>query len=371
MTLRMAEPVSVSLDGVKKWYGSFAAVRDVSLAIAPGEIVSLLGPSGCGKTTTLRMIAGLETADEGEIRIAGQVVNDVAPWKRQIGMVFQNYALFPHMTVEENIAFGLQMQGMGRSGIARQVREAMAQVRLGGMEGRRPSQLSGGQRQRVALARAIVTRPRVLLLDEPLAALDRKLREQMQVEIRALQRDLGITTVFVTHDQEEALTLSDRVVVMEAGQIVQSGTPAEIYERPRSRFVSDFIGFTNAVAGTVEGIREGAMQVRLASGHVVPLEGAEAGFPAGHAVDLVIRPEKLRLSLAPEARPGDIPGTVRHVVYMGAVTYYHVEIGGGATLIAMMPNDADGSGPPGQGSRVGLSWRPGHMLVFPRAAAAA
>ncbi|WP_246102151.1 ABC transporter ATP-binding protein [Methylobacterium terricola] len=365
MMISSSDAVGVDLRGVRKWYGAVPAVRDVSLAIRPGEIVSFLGPSGCGKTTTLRMIAGLEHPDAGEIRIGGGLVNDVAPWKRNIGMVFQNYALFPHMSVAENVAFGLAMRREGRAEIDAKVAAAMAQVRLTPLADRRPSQLSGGQRQRVALARAIVTRPSVLLLDEPLAALDRKLREQMQVEIRQLQREVGITTVFVTHDQEEALTLSDRVVVMEAGRVVQTGTPAEVYERPRSRFVSDFIGFTNAVAGRIEAVEGGTATVTMRSGQTIRVP-AEAGLAAAQAVDLVVRPEKVELNPPAEARPGRalVSGTLRHSVYTGAVTYHHVDIGAGETLIAMASN-GDGHGEaPVLGSPVTLGFRPENMLVF-------
>ncbi|WP_298952683.1 ABC transporter ATP-binding protein [uncultured Methylobacterium sp.] len=363
-----SDAVGVDLRAVRKWYGPVQAVRDVSLAIRPGEIVSLLGPSGCGKTTTLRMIAGLEHPDAGEIRIGGVLVNAVAPWKRNIGMVFQNYALFPHMSVAENVAFGLAMRREGRAAIDAKVAAAMAQVRLAHLADRRPSQLSGGQRQRVALARAIVTRPSVLLLDEPLAALDRKLREQMQVEIKQLQREVGITTVFVTHDQEEALTLSDRIVVMEEGRVVQTGTPSEVYERPRSRFVSDFIGFTNAVRGRVEAVEAGTATVAMGSGQTIRVP-AEADIAPAQAVDLVVRPEKVEVNPPEGARPGRavIAGTLRHSVYTGAVTYHHVDIGGGETLIAMTPNGDGHAGQPALGSPVTLGVRPETVLVFARA----
>ncbi|MFE1599215.1 ABC transporter ATP-binding protein [Methylobacterium sp. ID0610] len=360
-----AEAVGVELRGVKKWYGPVQAVRDVSLAIRPGEIVSFLGPSGCGKTTTLRMIAGLEQPDAGEIRIGGALVTALAPWKRNIGMVFQNYALFPHMSVAENVAFGLAMRREARAEIDAKVAAAMAQVRLSHLADRRPSQLSGGQRQRVALARAIVTRPSVLLLDEPLAALDRKLREQMQVEIKQLQREVGITTVFVTHDQEEALTLSDRIVVMEEGRVVQLGTPAEVYERPRSRFVSDFIGFTNAVRGRVETVEGGTATVAMASGQIVRV-AAEPDLAPAQAVDLVVRPEKVEVNPGADLAPGRtlVAGTLRHSVYTGAVTYHHVDIGGGETLIAMTPNGDGEEAPPMLGSPVTLGFRPENVLVF-------
>ncbi|MDE1569382.1 ABC transporter ATP-binding protein [Aquabacter sp. P-9] len=363
--LNATDAVGVDLRDVKKWYGSVLAVRGVSLAIAPGEMVCLLGPSGCGKTTTLRMIAGLETPDAGEIRIGDTLVNQVAPWKRNIGMVFQNYALFPHMSVFENVAFGLAMRNRPAAETRAAVEDAMAQVRLAGFGERRPSQLSGGQRQRVALARAIVTKPNVLLLDEPLAALDKKLREQMQVEIKQLQRAVGITTVFVTHDQEEALTLADRIVVMEEGRIVQIGTPSDVYEHPRSRFVSDFIGFTNAVAGKVEDVTAGTARIRTVSGHTLEVPATE-GTGAGDAVDLVVRPEKVVIDPPAHARCVVLEGELAHTVYSGAVTYYHVDIGQGAILIAMAPNAGEAARatlPPGSRMRLGLY--PDTLLTFP------
>jgi spermidine/putrescine ABC transporter ATP-binding subunit len=361
-----ADAAGVSLAGVKKWYGEVPAVRSVSLVVDPGEMVCLLGPSGCGKTTTLRMVAGLENPDAGEIRIGSTLVNGLAPWKRNLGMVFQNYALFPHMTVFENVAFGLNMRRLPADEVRRQVDAAMAQVRLAAFGDRRPSELSGGQRQRIALARAIVTRPSVLLLDEPLAALDKKLREQMQVEIKQLQRQVGVTTIFVTHDQEEALTLSDRIVVMDEGRIVQIGTPSEVYERPRSRFVSDFIGFTNSVSGRVNSVDGALTRVTIASGHVVTVPSG-AGIAAGDAVDLVIRPEKVVVDPAGLVDRCVIPGTLAHMVYTGAVTYYHVDIGGGAILIAMAPNP-DLHDLPALGSPVALGFKPDNMLIFPRRA---
>jgi spermidine/putrescine ABC transporter ATP-binding subunit len=361
-----ADAAGVSLAGVKKWYGQVPAVRNVSLVVEPGEMVCLLGPSGCGKTTTLRMVAGLENPDAGEIRIGPTLVNGLAPWKRNLGMVFQNYALFPHMTVFENVAFGLNMRRLPAAEVRRQVDAAMAQVRLATFGDRRPSELSGGQRQRIALARAIVTKPSVLLLDEPLAALDKKLREQMQVEIKQLQRQVGVTTIFVTHDQEEALTLSDRIVVMDEGRIVQIGTPSEVYERPRSRFVSDFIGFTNSVSGQVNSIDGALTRVTIASGHVVTVPSG-AGIATGDAVDLVIRPEKVVVDPTGLVDRSVIPGTLAHMVYTGAVTYYHVDIGGGAILIAMAPNP-DLHDLPALGSPVALGFKPENMLIFPRRA---
>ena len=358
----MTAAVGVTLTGIAKWYGKVPAVQGIDLAVAPGEMVSLLGPSGCGKTTTLRMIAGLEVPDAGEIRIGDRRATDIPPWRRNIGMVFQNYALFPHKSVAENIAYGLVMRRVPRPEIATRVAEVMRLVQLDGLDERTPSQLSGGQRQRVALARAIVTRPDVLLFDEPLAALDRKLREQMQVEIKLLQREVGITTIFVTHDQDEALTLSDRIAVMDQGRIVQTGTPAEIYERPQSHFVSDFIGMMNALRGTVVRGDESGLVVRLLGGQEVPVQGATAA--PGSAIELMLRPEKVRLNPAPAPGLTCIEGSVTHIVYMGAITYLHVAIAGGATMLAMLPNQVSADAAPARGARVTLGWRDADLVGF-------
>src|SRR5262245_51913125 len=261
---------TVRLERVAKSFdGRTRAVDGVELAIAAGEFFALLGPSGCGKTTTLRMIAGFETPDEGRIFVGGADITGVPVHKRNMGMIFQSYALFPHRTVEQNVAFGLRMRGLPRADIRKRVADALRQVALAGLEDRRPAQLSGGQQQRVALARAIVVRPPVLLCDEPLAALDRKLRQSMQFELKQLQKELGVTLIFVTHDQEEAMAMSDRIAVMNAGRIDQVGTPTEIYSRPRTRFVADFIGEINLFDGEW---RDGSF--RLADGQTLP---AEAG----------------------------------------------------------------------------------------------
>jgi spermidine/putrescine ABC transporter ATP-binding subunit len=357
-------PKGVTLTGIVKWYGDVAAVQGIDLEVRPGEMVSLLGPSGCGKTTTLRMIAGLEEPDAGEIRIGDRRANEIPVWRRNIGMVFQNYALFPHKSVAENIAYGLVMRRVAKAEIATRVDDVMRLVQLSGLGERTPSQLSGGQRQRVALARAIITRPDVLLFDEPLAALDRKLREQMQVEIKLLQREVGITTVFVTHDQDEALTLSDRIVVMDHGRIVQTGTPSEIYESPISHFVSDFIGMMNALRGTVVRSDADGLAVRLLGGQDVPVPHAGPATP-GTAIELMLRPEKVLLN--PEAAPGitRVGGTVGHIVYMGPITYLHVAIGGGANMLAMRPNGAGAPPMPTHGASVTLGWRAEDLVAFP------
>jgi spermidine/putrescine ABC transporter ATP-binding subunit len=347
----------VELTGISKSYGRVAAVKSIDLSIGRGELISLLGPSGCGKTTTLRMIAGLEDPDAGQIRIGGQVVNDVPTYRRNIGMVFQNYALFPHMTVAENIAFGLLMRGQNRSAAQEKVRNIMKLMRLGGMGERLPSQLSGGQRQRVALARAIVTKPSVLLLDEPLGALDKKLREQMQVEIRILQREVGITTVVVTHDQEEALTLSDRIVVMEDGRIVQVGTPQEVYGSPATAFISDFIGVSNTIPGVVLGTEGNLATVQaVASGVVLR---APLGPKAGRKVEMAVRPENILLARPSSDGYNVLDGVVSHVVYTGPVTYFHVEADSGGKFIALMSNVISDrlADQPKVGQRIPIAWR--------------
>jgi spermidine/putrescine ABC transporter ATP-binding subunit len=356
--------IDVRLDAVTKRFGAVTAVNGVSLEVQQGEVLALLGPSGCGKTTTLRVIAGFEEPDAGTVEIRGRVVNRVPPHRRNLGMVFQQYALFPHMSVFDNVAFGLRMRGVKRAEVPRLVDEAMALVRLTGLSDRVPSQLSGGQQQRVALARAIVTKPAVLLLDEPLGALDKKLREQMQVEVRALQRTVGITTVFVTHDQEEALTLSDRIGVMEHGEIVQIGTPTEIYERPRSRFVSDFIGVSNILEGKVVGREAGALVLELASGARVRAAAVDGPAP-GARIEIAVRPEKMRFGPAAGGAANALSGTVENVLYLGAVTYHYVRTADGR-LVVMEQNRA--THPANASSAVGrtvqVSWDVDSTLVL-------
>ena len=364
--------MTIEVRNIVKQFGAFTALDDVDLKVDTGELVALLGPSGSGKTTLLRIIAGLDWPDSGLVSLDGEDALSRGAGERQVGFVFQHYALFRHMSVFENVAFGLRVQPRAvrkdEAGIRARVRELLDLVQLDWLANRYPSQLSGGQRQRIALARAIVTKPSVLLLDEPLAALDKKLREQMQVEIKQLQRQVGVTTIFVTHDQEEALTLSDRIVVMDEGRIVQIGTPSEVYECPRSRFVSDFIGFTNSVSGRVNSIDGALTRVTIASGHVVTVPSG-AGIAAGDAVDLVIRPEKVVVDPSGLVDRSVIPGTLAHMVYTGAVTYYHVDIGDGAILIAMAPNEnPDRHDLPALGSPVALGFKPDNMLIFPRRA---
>jgi spermidine/putrescine transport system ATP-binding protein len=312
---------AVSMRALTKRFGDVVAVDDLDLDIVDGEFFALLGPSGCGKTTTLRMIAGLEIPSAGSLKIHGDEVGTLPANKRPVNTVFQNYALFPHMSIADNVAFGLKMQKVAKDEVARRVSDAIALVRLQGMENRRPAQLSGGQQQRVALARALVNRPKVLLLDEPLAALDLKLRQGMQLELKQLQREVGITFVFVTHDQEEALSMADRIGVMGDGRLLQVGTPEEIYDAPVDRFVADFIGRSNFLPGTVES----ADTVCLTNG--VRISVASDGAVGDH-VAISLRPERVELAgrgAAPEGRPA-LDGTISAVTFLGNSVIYQVTL---------------------------------------------
>lgn len=307
--------------------GVLAAVNHVTMQIKDGEFFSLLGPSGCGKTTSLRMIAGFELPTSGKILIHGKEMSQVPAHLRPVNTVFQQYALFPHMTVEQNIGFGLEMKGMGRAERAKRVSEALEMVRLPGMEMRRTKQLSGGQQQRIALARALVNKPEVLLLDEPLGALDLKLRKEMQLELKTLQREVGITFIYVTHDQEEALTMSDRIAVMNKGRALQIGLPEEIYERPADKFVADFIGETNFLDGIVKGQQGSMVEVELTGTARVLVQSART-FTNGQHVSVAVRPEKLRLNA--EIQDGNnLNGNVEEVIYIGTDTHYGVRLQGG------------------------------------------
>jgi spermidine/putrescine ABC transporter ATP-binding subunit len=310
----------LSIAGVSKRYGAVTALQDISLAVKPGEFLSLLGPSGCGKTTLLNLIAGHIDADSGSISIAGRPMDTIPPHAREIGMVFQNYALFPHMTVEKNVGYGLRMRGIPKERIAARVSEALTAVQLDGFAARKPRGLSGGQQQRVALARALVIDPKLLLLDEPFSALDKNLRSAMRVELKELQRRVGVTTVLVTHDQSEALSLSDRVAVMNEGVILQVGTPEEVYYRPAGRFVASFVGDVSVLGGKVEAVEGDAVTVRV--GDAV-LSGPRGGFPGarpGVAADVFIRPENLRLTTSEDAVAAR--GTVIARIFQGA----HVDL---------------------------------------------
>ena len=329
----------ITIENVTKRFGSFTAVDNVNLHVKAGEFLTLLGPSGCGKTTLLRMLSGFETPTEGTIRIANEDVTHLAPYRRNVNQVFQSYALFPHMTVRENIGFGLRMQKTAADEIAKRVAEVVELVELKGFEERKPHQLSGGQRQRVALARAIVPRPQVLLLDEPLSALDAKLRGQMRLELKRLQKHLGMTFVFVTHDQEEALTLSDRIAVLNGGRIEQLGTATEIYHQPATAFVADFIGEANLLEAEMVSRNGVTGRVRLRGG--LELMVSMAGWPEGGAGVLVsIRPEKVHVSKAPILAENVFEARVAEEIFQGASDRLTLETVSGTRLTAVVPNES-------------------------------
>ncbi|MBM3547446.1 MAG: ABC transporter ATP-binding protein [Alphaproteobacteria bacterium] len=338
----------VTLDHLVKVYGTNRVVDDVSLVVEQGELVALLGPSGCGKTTTLRMIAGFVEATSGSVKIGEEDVTDLPPYRRNTGMVFQGYALFPHMTVAGNVAFGLEMRKVPKSEIDTRVKRALELVRLGQLAERYPRQLSGGQQQRVALARALVVEPEVFLLDEPLSNLDAKLRSEVRVEIRQLQRELGLTTIFVTHDQEEALTLADRLVVMSQGVIQQIGTPTELYERPANAFVADFIGKSNFLKGRLGAdgrfVTEGGLELKTADGNA-------------SSTLLAIRPEKIALGSAAMGLDNRLQGTVDLVTYLGSLTEYRVRVSPTETVTVSTPNVDRTEILATQGQTVVLGWR--------------
>jgi spermidine/putrescine transport system ATP-binding protein len=335
---------ALSLIGLEKRYGDMRAVAGISLEVPEGEFLTLLGPSGCGKTTTLGLIAGFFPPSAGEVRIQGRSVTNLPSFRRDIGVVFQDYALFPHMSAAQNVAFGLRMRKVGKVEMERRVAEALALVQLGGLGDRRPHELSGGQRQRVALSRALVIRPAILLLDEPLSNLDLKLREEMRVEIAELQRRLKITTVFVTHDQGEALVMSDRVAVMNAGTIEQIGPPAEIYERPASRFVAEFIGRMNFFPGRVVS-ESGRRVVGTAHGSILALS-IPRDVADGAAVNIAIRPERARVSVnGPPAGCFAAQGRVDQTLYLGSTREIRLILEGGARATVEAPNAGTNAGP--------------------------
>jgi spermidine/putrescine transport system ATP-binding protein len=351
---------SVELRDVTKRFDEVTAVDRLSLDIGEGEFFTLLGPSGCGKTTTLRVVAGFEEPTGGDVLIDGADVADLPPHRRPTNTVFQSYALFPHLAVDENVAFGLRRKSVDKTEIRRRVDAELERVGLAGEAKRKPSQLSGGQQQRVALARALVNLPKVLLLDEPLGALDLKLRKGLQVELKRIQRDVGITFIYVTHDQEEALTMSDRIAVMNRGRVEQIADPEEVYERPATTFVAGFIGVSNLMPATVE---EGG-RVRLDHGPTVPT--SVNGFRPGERCHAVVRPEKLWIELADspgDARNPSVEGVVESSLYLGTSTQIVVDLGDEVKMTVLFPNadELARQGLPGGGARVRLSWAPEHM----------
>jgi putative spermidine/putrescine transport system ATP-binding protein len=355
----------LTVSDATKAYGAMRALDGVGFEVSRGEFVSLLGPSGCGKTTLLRSLAGLATLDDGRIVLGDRDITNVATYRRDIGFVFQNYALFPHMTVAENIAFGLRVRKQSASEVKRAVTDALQLVRLPHMADRKPSALSGGQQQRIALARALVTKPRLLLLDEPFGALDRQLREQMQLELRELTRRLGITAIFVTHDQGEALIMSDRVAVMNAGRIDQIAAPEDIYERPATKFVLDFVGLSNYLPGQVIGHDAQHTTVAVGDGRFRAVRTREIdAVEVGYAV----RPGKIAL-LEPgvEAEHNCLHGSVTDAAYLGDLTHYQVDVGFGRPFLAHVVNRS-GSYAPKIGAAVTLQWRPEDAVVLPHAA---
>jgi putative spermidine/putrescine transport system ATP-binding protein len=350
------------LDGLTKRFGDQVAVDALSLEVGEGEFVALLGPSGCGKTTTLQMIAGFVEPSAGAIRLEGRDLLAVKPSRRGLGIVFQSYALFPHMTAAENVAFGLEMQGVDRAERARRVREALELVGLGAFADRAPRRMSGGQQQRVALARALVIRPRILLLDEPLSNLDAKLREEMQIELRQIQRSVGTTTILVTHDQGEAMALSDRIVVMNKGRVEQIGRPHEAYEHPASAFVAGFLGKTNLVPARLQ--REGeALYVLIGDGRW-PVERQAAPAGADASVTVAVRPEKVGFI---DAAPSSIGGRVRNRVFQGNHWLYQVET---PTALLTVVRQNSGEAPVEEGAAVRLAWRAEDMTIRPAGEAA-
>jgi spermidine/putrescine ABC transporter ATP-binding subunit len=353
----------VSIQNVSKLFGSITAVDDVSLDVAEGEFFALLGPSGCGKTTLLRMLAGFEVPSSGRIVIAGQEMEGIDPNRRPVNMVFQSYAVFPHMSVAGNVGYGLKVTGVPRPDIEKRVKEALALVKLEGFERRMPGQLSGGQRQRVALARALIKRPKVLLLDEPLSALDAKLREAMQLELVRLKNLVGITFIIVTHDQDEALSMANRIAVMDRGRVVQVASPAELYEFPNSRFVADFIGKINLLEARVAGMDNGRLLAEAPGiGRVaVPFSGA-----AKSEIGLAVRPEKVKLDRSePSVGRLRIRGRVKEIAYYGDESHVFIEDGSGLVITANVPNDARTTqGPVAVGDEVWVSWAPADTLVL-------
>jgi spermidine/putrescine transport system ATP-binding protein len=358
--------VDVRLERVTKDFGETVAVDDLSVDIAEGEFFSLLGPSGCGKTTTLRMIGGFEEPTRGTIYLGGRDVTDLPPYKRNVNTVFQSYALFPHLNVYENVAFGLRRKKVQDGDIKTRVSEALRLVDLEGFEKRRPGQMSGGQQQRVALARALVNAPKVLLLDEPLGALDLKLRKQMQLELKRIQQEVGITFIYVTHDQEEAMTMSDRLAVMRLGKIEQIGPPEAVYENPTTQFVAAFLGASNLLEGELKEQSNGTSSVQLAGGDIVHLPSDRAPFQAGASVLVGVRPEKITIRAEDGSALASgwnaVTGLLRMSTYIGVSHQYKVEGPEGKELTVYVQNLGAVSAPR-PGEKVRLMWRPEHTFV--------
>ena len=353
--------VAIALTNVSKRFGSHVAVNDVTLGIAEGEFFSMLGPSGCGKTTTLRMIAGFETPDSGRVLLKGADMTTVSANKRPVNMVFQQYALFPHMTIYDNVAFGLKVKRVPRSEHRVRIAELLRVVDLEGLENRKPRQLSGGQQQRVALARALVNRPTALLLDEPLGALDVKLRKQMQLELKRIQHELGTTFVYVTHDQEEALAMSDRIAVMNRGEVEQLGSPREIYDHPRTAFVADFIGSLNALELTIDELVGGYAVSRLGETERV-VASVDGTHTVGEKVRVAVRPEHVKIGAASDDG-SRVEGTIAELVYLGMYTQFHVDTRAGRVVSHRLA-DEEHTARLGTGERVTLSWSPDQATVL-------
>jgi spermidine/putrescine transport system ATP-binding protein len=358
--------VDVRLERVSKLFGDAAAVDDLSLDIAEGEFFSLLGPSGCGKTTTLRMIGGFEEPSSGTVYLGGRDVTELPPYRRDVNTVFQSYALFPHLDVYENVAFGLHRKKVDKKDIADRVREVMNLVDLMGFERRKPSQMSGGQQQRVALARALVNKPKVLLLDEPLGALDLKLRKQMQLELKRIQQEVGITFIYVTHDQEEAMTMSDRFAVMRHGKIEQIGAPEEVYESPATEFVAGFLGASNLLNGDLRETANGLTSIKLDTGEVVQAKTDRIERDLGPSVRVGVRPEKITI-MPDDGNPGSnrnsITGLLRMSTYIGVNYQFKVDGPDGTELTVYVQNLGAAGSQPSPGQQVRLEWLPEHTFV--------
>ncbi|MDZ7823604.1 MAG: ABC transporter ATP-binding protein [Ahrensia sp.] len=358
----------IAFENVTKTFGDFVAVRNLTLHIYEREFYSLLGPSGCGKSTLLRMLAGFEKPTSGEIYLDGQPLSGVPPYKRPVNMMFQSYALFPHMSVAENVAFGLKQAGVNKAETSERVSAMLKLVKLESFANRKPHQLSGGQRQRVALARSVVLRPKLLLLDEPLGALDKKLREETQFELMDLQQDLGLTFMIVTHDQEEAMTMSDRIAVMDQGTVIQTGTPAEIYEAPNSRYVADFIGSVNTLEGVVTSNKAGTVLLQGKDGFVLEVDAGDSALQKDKTAWFAVRPEKIKISRKkPAGNTNAVQGETWDIAYMGDMTVFNIKLESGAVLQASQLNALRKTDDPiGYDEKVWVSFAPDAGVLLER-----